>query len=151
MKKFKFTLQALLNVKLAMEKKHMGELSECNARLWEFERVQQENFRRQRDHEEHYALLLREGRLPVAEMALWRGAFLALRDQIVEQKGIIEQAQAEKARIQKVLLGVMRERKTLESLMEKQLAEHKALQKIEDAVAMDEFLSHQIYKNTAQG
>lgn len=145
MKKFKFTMQTLLNVKLTLEKQKMGELSECNARIREFERQQEENYARQETQALQYQELLEEG-LPVSEIALWRVAFLTLRDRIAEQAEVIEQAYGERARIQRALLTVIQERKMLEKLREKQLVEYKELQKAEDALAIDEFLSHQVYE-----
>ncbi len=145
MKKFKFTLQTLLNVKLAMEKRQKGELSECNARIHEFTRQQEANYAKRRQQAKEYNQLLQDG-MPLAEVALWRGAFVAIRQRILEQNAVIERTEDERERIQAALLSIMRERKALEALRDKQLEEYKALQKAEDAAAMDEFLSHQVYK-----
>ena len=145
MKKFKFTMQTLLNVKLTLEKQKMGELSACNARIQELERQQEGNYARQQQQNTQYTRLLEEG-LPVAEASLWRVAFLTLRERIAAQATLIENTYDERTRIQDALLAVMRERKMLEKLREKQQEEYKTLQKAEDAAAVDEFLSHKVFE-----
>ena len=144
MKKFKFTMQTLLNVKLTLEKQKIGELSNCNARIRELERQQEENYALQGEHTARYTEILEEG-LPVAEMRVWRVAFMALRDRIALQAAQIDNAYVERAQIQEALVALMQERKMLEKLREKQLEEYKVLQQAEDTAAAQEFLSHKIY------
>lgn len=144
MKKFRFTMQTLLNVKLTLEKQRMAEIAECAARVRAFEAEQEENLRAQAAQRKQFFELLSDG-LPVAEMVLWRSAFLSMKERIERQTRKIETAEDERRRVERQLLEIMRERKMLEKLREKQLEEYALAQRAEDAAVIDDFMSHKLY------
>ena len=144
MKKFRFTMQTLLNVKLTLEKQHKAEIAECAARIRRFEAEQQENFDLLSRQRGRYKLQLAEG-MPAAEVKIWRGSFLAMRECIERQAAKIETAEDERRRIERKLIEIMKERKMLEKLREKQLEEYGAEQRAEDAAIIDDFMSHKSF------
>lgn len=145
MKRFVFTMQTLLNVKNTMEKQHKAELAECSARLDEFRRRQEDNYAVQLSLGDRYREALTEG-LRVYEIPQWQGAFIQIREQIAYQAKVIEQAEAERERVQRLLVETMRERKMLETLRDKQYEEYKSAQRAEDAAVLDDYMSNSIYR-----
>ncbi|MDR0293402.1 MAG: flagellar FliJ family protein [Oscillospiraceae bacterium] len=146
MRKFVFTLQTVLNVKRALEKQHMAELSACNARIREFERVRLELIEREMGQHEAFRRQLSEGVSP-AELQLWGIANRAARERVEYQDKVLEQAEGERMRIEKKLIGVMQERKILENLRDKQREIYRAEQQRETAMEMTEFLSHEVFED----
>jgi flagellar FliJ protein len=144
MKKFRFTLQAALNVKKTLEKQAMGELSETNARIREFERAQAENFALQEEQNTQYRADLEEGINPTG-MMFWRWAQLAVRDKIEYQSKVLEQAEGERARIEKKLIALIRERKILEKLRERQMEAYREEERREAAAELADFMGHNVY------
>lgn len=145
MKAFKFTLQSLLNVKNTLEKQQKAELAAAEARLRELRQeleVLQLDLENQR---QTYLLKVRQGELTPSEMSYWSVGFRAMRERIETQHKKIETAENEKRKIQKKVIETMKERKALEKLKEKQLAEYRMAQKAEDAAITDEFVSNKIH------
>lgn len=146
MKKFVFTLQAVLNVKRAVEKQLMGELAECNARIRSFEELRRELIVRESEQHEEYRRQLSEGLSP-AEMQIWGFSNRAARERVEYQDKVLEQAEGERARIEKRLVAAMQERKILEKLREKQWEEYRVEEQREAAAAVAEFVGHEIFTN----
>jgi flagellar FliJ protein len=146
MKKFVFTLQAVLNVKRAQEKQKIAELAECNARILEFERLYEERLNYEREQNERYLRELRDGLTPLY-MMFWRWSQLALREQIEYRKRVLDEAESERQRIEAALVAAMRERKVLETLREKEWEAYRAEQQREAAAEMAEFMGHSVFSN----
>lgn len=145
MKKFVFTMQSLLNVKIALEKQQKAELSEANGRLARFRQAllaREEAFGRARAEAEEK---VRRGMS--AREVKWRGAgFRALFTAIEEERDKVFVAEEECRRLQKRLVDTMAERKMLERLREKQWAEYQEEGRRSEAAMIDDFLSNQLSK-----
>ena len=146
MKKFTFTLQSVLNVKRALEKQYMGELSECNARIRRFEQKRQELIEREAGQHEEFRRQTGEGLSP-ADWQLWGIANRAARERVAYQEKVLEQAEGERARIEKKLVAAMQERKILEKLRDKQQEAYRMEQQREAALEMSEFMGHDVFEN----
>lgn len=144
MRKFKFTLQSVLNVKLSLEKQYMAELGACEARIRLFQKELEEIMDRRERSRKEFRRAVSEG-LKAPELTVFSAGFAALREKIAAQRRKIETAEDEKRRVQSRLIEVMQERKMLEKLKEKQMEEYKLLQKAEDAAAIDDFLTNKIH------
>ncbi|MCL2003396.1 MAG: hypothetical protein FWG72_05255 [Oscillospiraceae bacterium] len=144
MKRFQFSLQSVLKVKRAQEKQQIAELTECNARIREFERLLEELFSEERAQNERYRQELEEGITPLY-MMFWRWAQMAVRDKIEYRKKVLEEAEGERQRIETALVAVMRERKVLERLREKEWEEYRAEQQRESAAELAEFMGHSVF------
>jgi flagellar FliJ protein len=144
MKKFQFTLQTVLNVKRAQEKQKIAELTECNARILEFERLYEERLNYEREQNERYRKELEEGLTPLY-MMFWRWSQLTLREQIAFRKRVLEDAEGERLRIEKALIAAMRERKVLERLREKEWETYRAEAQREEAAELAEFMGHSVF------
>ena len=144
MKKFTFTLQSVLNVKRAIERQQMGELSVVNARIRECERVRQELIGREMGQHEEFRRQITEG-LSAAELSLWHIGNRAARERVEYQDKVLEQAEGERLRIEKKLIAAMQERKILEKLRDKQMETYRAEQQREAAEEMSEFMGHDVF------
>ena len=143
MKKFKFTLHSLLNVKLSLEKQQKTELAAAQVRKEGFVReLAAMETRLAEQRAAHGA----QGGPPVSPFDLAaRGiGFRALFDRMEEQREKIRVAEAERVRIQMKLTDTMGERKMLEKLKNKQLEQYREEARREEAVAMDDYLSNQL-------
>lgn len=143
MKRFVFTLQSLLNVKLSVEKQYMAELGICEQRIQAFMKEKDTLVFRLNMKKTEFAQECKSGVKP-SDLATYSIGFKTLRDKILTQEEKIQMAEDEKARVQKKLVEVMGERKMLENLKEKQREEHKVQQRAEDAAAIDDFLSNKV-------
>jgi flagellar FliJ protein len=146
MKRFRFTLQSVLNVKRAQEKQKIAELTECNARIREFERMLDEQLATERQQNEQYRQELEEGITPLY-MMFWRWAQLAIRDKIEYRRKVLDEAEGERQRIETALVAAMRERKVLEKLREKEWEAYRAGQQREVAAELAEFMGHSVFSN----
>ena len=146
MKKFAFTLQTVLDVKRALEKQQMGELSDCNARIRGFEKKRRELTEREHAQHEEFRRQLEEGISP-AELKLWRDANLTARDRVAYQMTVLEQAEGERLRIEKKLVGLMQERKILEKLREQQWENYRAEERRAAAAELAEFMGHSVFND----
>ena len=144
MKKFRFTLQSVLNVKLSLEKQHMAELGACESRIRLFQNELEEIIDRRERSRREFQRSVSEG-LKSPELTVFAIGFVAIREKIDLQRRKIEIAEEEKRRIQSALIKVMQERKMLEKLKEKQIGEYKVLQRSEEAQEIDDFLTNKIH------
>ncbi|MCL2747323.1 MAG: flagellar export protein FliJ [Oscillospiraceae bacterium] len=143
MKKFKFTLKSLLDLKLAMERQQKAELAEARARRDRFVRGLMAMEVRFDEQRREY------GRVggPAChspDLALRDMGFRALFFHMDEQKERIRVAKEEGDRIQKKLIGLMTDRKILEKLREKQRERHREELQREEAAMIDDFLTNQL-------
>ncbi|MCL1806834.1 MAG: flagellar export protein FliJ [Oscillospiraceae bacterium] len=146
MKRFRFTLQSVLNVKRALEKQQMGELSVVNARIRTIEQKRQELIGIEMSQHEGFRRQMTEG-MTSADLKLWGGANRAARERVEYQDKVLEQAEGERMRIEKKLIAAMQERKILEKLREKQWEQYRAEQQREAAAEMAEFIGHEVFEN----
>jgi flagellar FliJ protein len=146
MKKFRFTLQSVLDVKRALEKQQMGELAACNARIRAFEKKRLEQIERECAQHEEFKRQLEDGISP-AELKLWREANLTARERVEYQEKVLEQAEGERLRIEKKLVGLMQERKILERLREKQWENYRAEERRAAASELAEFMGHSVFND----
>ncbi|MDR0670730.1 MAG: flagellar export protein FliJ [Oscillospiraceae bacterium] len=143
MKKFVFTMQSLLGVKIAVEKQVRAELAEARRRAERFRRElleKQEAFARQRAEAERKA---RRG-ISVRELRLQNIGFDALFESLARQSRKAEVAEEEAGRVRRRLIDTMRERKMLEKLKEKQWNAYREEVRREEALLIDDFLSNQL-------
>lgn len=147
MKKFKFTLQAPLNVKTMLEKQQKAELAAVNARIADFQRELQELRDTLDSQRKTYLTGMENGEFTPADMSLWSLGFKAMRERIALQNKKIETAEGERRRVQRKLIELMKERKILEKLRENQLAEYRTALKAEDAAIIDDFVTSKIHRD----
>jgi flagellar FliJ protein len=146
MKRFVFSLQTVLNVKRAQEKQKIAEITECNARILEFERLYEERLDHEREQNERYRRELEDGLTPLY-MMFWRWAQLTVREQIEYRKKVLDDAENERQRIETALIAAMRERKVLETLREKEWEAYRAELQRESAAELSEFMGHNVFTN----
>jgi flagellar FliJ protein len=139
MRKFKFTMQALYNVKTALEKQQKAELADANRRLHEFEIQLAQTLERVEFHRIEFERKVKEG-ISNTQLNVYGTGFRALREAVESIKEKIAVAEAEVERIQKKLIEIMQERKMLESLREKQIEEYKQECRMEEAKTLDDFI-----------
>ena len=148
MKKFKFTLKSLLDLKQAVERQHKSELGAAlaaqNRFVQELEVMDQELLRQRLE------LSRPADAVSPGELALRDIGFRALFQHMDEQKEKIRVAKLECERIRHKLTVVMSERKVLERLKEKQLALYKEEVSRQESIAIDEFLSNKLVVATAR-
>ena len=150
MKKFAFTLQSVLDIKRALEKQHMGELADCNARIRLFEERRAAAAEREHTQHEEFRRQLEDGISP-AELSLWRNANLTARDRLAYETEVLEQAEGERLRIEKKLVNLMRERKILEKLREKQWEAYREEERRAAALELSEFMGHSVFNEESEG
>ena len=133
-------------MKISLEKQQKAELGYAEQRLAALEKQLESIFERVARQMTVFHDKVKEGITPV-QMTVYAIGFRALQDSVERQKEKIAVAQAEKQRIQKKLVELMRERKMLETFYEKQLEEYKKEAQLEESKAIDDFLSNQIQRN----
>ena len=143
MKKFKFTLHSLLEVKLALEKQKKSELAAAQARLDAF-------VRDLADMEARLEAQRAEASSPGGpgikslDLAARDMGFKALFERMDIQREKIQVAEDERQRIRELLTETMRERKMLEKLREKQREQYREELHKEEAKVMDDYMSNQL-------
>lgn len=141
MKKFVFTLQALLNVKGSLEKQKKAELSEQNAVIKRLEDELEALYKRLEATVSEYNRKMQQGGMSPGDTAAYGSGFRAMYDKIREQVKRIQRAEAVKEKLQNELTELMGERKMLENLKEKQYFEYLEEVKRDDAKMIDDYLS----------
>ncbi len=150
MKKFQFTLQSLLNVKVALEKQSKAELAAAEQRIQGFLRELADMETRHQLQIAQYNEKLRRG-VQAQDLTAYAIGFRATYEGFARQRKKIEAAEGEKNRIRKKLADVMGERKMLEKLKDKQLAEYNEAAAKENANMIDDFLSNKITSGKTGG
>lgn len=143
MKKFKFSLQSLLNLKISLEKQQKYELAEAEARERELKRQLEDMRGEFSAAREDYNRRAAEG-INVLELVNYSNFFAGLRERIERQLEAVAVAEAEKERVQRALIETMRERKALEKLREKKFAEYLEECAREDEKAVSDFLASRV-------
>jgi flagellar FliJ protein len=151
MKKFKFTLTALLNVKISLEKQKMLELADQNRIIIMLEQELDALKNRLNASTDEYNLKMERGGMSAGDVAAYGTGIRALFDRIDDQLEKIRRAVRVKERITDELVALMGERKMLENLKEKQYQEYLEEARREDAKIMDDFMSTKIIGDQEDG
>ena len=146
MKKFIFSMKSLLNLKKSLEKQHKAELAEVEQRLRRFRLELDTIDARYAGRRREFSELSGNGELRAADFLIYAKGFEALRDKQDMQKLKIQASELERERVQKKVVEVMRERKTLEKLEEKQHSQYLEECKREDELIIGEFVSYNVSK-----
>ncbi|MDL2288048.1 flagellar FliJ family protein [Oscillospiraceae bacterium OttesenSCG-928-F05] len=140
MKRFRFTLQSLLGVKVALEKQRMAELAAVNQRLYALEAELLSMQERYSLHRSRFAAAGEEILSPT-DLNIYAVGFEALREQMETQRTRILECEREKEKIQALVVEVMQERKMLEKLKEKQYSAYLDDVRRDDALQVGEFVA----------
>lgn len=139
MKKFKFTLQTLLNIEVALEKEKKNELAVINAEIARLE-DKKDGFSQSMTEAMRYSFRTME----IADLMNTENYTRYLKKCIVDTELEIAVKQDEKSIAQTELIECMRKRKTYERLREKQLEIYKKEIEAENAKNIDDFVSASI-------
>lgn len=151
MKKFRFTLQSLLNVKMSLEKQKTAELADQNRIIKKLEgELDALNVRREKSAAE-YAEKMERGGMSAGDVASYSAGIRALHERIIAQMEKIRRAILVKDKIMAELVELMGERKMLENLREKQYQEYLEEARREDAKIIDDFMSTKIIGDNKDG
>ncbi|GHV20298.1 hypothetical protein FACS189425_10950 [Clostridia bacterium] len=144
MKKFRFTLQSLLGVKVSLEKQKTAELAEQSRIVRMLEDELADIKRRLNNSVAEFNRKMEQGGVPQGDAVSYSGGFRAARDHLAEQLKRITRAEKVREKLQKELTELMGERKMLEKIRERQYEEYLTEAAREDAKTMDDFLSNKI-------
>lgn len=141
MKKFKYSLQNILNVKYRLEEQAKGEFSIAQAKLNE-EIAKLENIYKQMNNYEAELKKLVSGRLDFQEILFTENAIEAKKNEAKEQKKRVIAANRALEQARAKLNEVMVERKTHEKLRDKAFEEYMDEFNKEEARETDELVSY---------
>jgi len=142
MKKFVFTLEAVARYKSTVEKKQKAELSRVMARLSALYREREEIERAQMDTAASLVRSLARGRDVIQELQRHDHYQMYLRALLEEVKKNIVVAEAEKKRIQALLLITLREQKALERLRSEQYQAYLEDVYREESLVINDLIAH---------
>ena len=142
MKKFVFTLQALYNYKLTVEKTQKAELKIAQNALVELQKEEQRLLDAYAENERSLNRALRENKNIATALAEHDSYFRYLRDALIELREKIIQAQAYVAECQGRLIITMREIKTYEKLRAEQYYEYLKEVQLEEEKEMGDLVSY---------
>ncbi len=143
MKKFTFSLQSLLGVKMTLEKQQMGELAAAEARVRDLEKDLDNMRLRFQITKAEYTEKLKVGMVPY-DITAYAIGFNSLKDKEEAQRDKIRAAEDDVYRIRSVLVETMRERKMLEKLRERHYEEYLDNVKRENEQIIGDFVANQI-------
>jgi len=124
MRKFKFTLQALFNYKLTVEKMQKADLRKAQQALRELVEEEQRLLLAYAENERSLEAALQRNEDVVAALAEHDAYFRFLRDALKEIRGRIEAAEEVVARCQERLIITMKELKTYAKLRSEQFRQY---------------------------
>lgn len=151
MKKFKFTLSTLLNVKISLEKQKTLELSDQNRIIIMLERELDALRVRLEASTEEFNQKMEKGGMSAGDVAAYSSGIRVLFDRISDQLEKIRRAVLVKEKITAELVALMGERKMLENLKEKQYQEYLDEGRREEAKILDDFMSTKIIGEQEDG
>jgi len=146
MRKFTFTLHALLHLKESLEKQERNNLAVITRKLHMLEAGRDELFRRRGGASASYGNELAEG-MQVAGTQRYTDYFRMMKDLIAEQDRKIRDAQEEIEACRKRLVEVLREIRMLENLRDKQYAQYLQEVQAEEDKMIGDFVSFQTNLN----
>ena len=144
MKKFKFTLQALYNYKLTVEKLQKAELKRAQQALQELLDEEQRLIKAWDDNERSLDEALRKGENVGAALTEHDAYFRFLRDALIEIRKRIVKAEEVVRECQERLIQTMKEIKTYVKLRDEQYQEYLKEVQAEEAKTMDDLVSFNV-------
>lgn len=139
MKKFKFTLQTLLNIEVALEKEKKNELAMIVAEIARLEELKEKYGNDMID-----AMRYSFKTMNISDLMNTENYTKYLKKRIEDTELEIAVKEDEKSVAQAALVECMRKRKTYERLKEKQLESYKKEVEAEEAKNIDDFVSASI-------
>lgn len=136
MKKFKFTLQTLLNVTVALEKEKKNKLAIINKQLNDLKDTRDGYYAEIEKTKEIYTSAVNLSDFMNADRYIQR-----MKEKIVQINVDISIKEYEKTEAQNDLIETMTNRKTYEKLREKQLIAYKKEVAIEESKILDDYMS----------
>ncbi|MCX7715735.1 MAG: flagellar FliJ family protein [Clostridia bacterium] len=136
MKRFKFSLQTLLNVALALEKEQKNALAVINNQLHELNEKKEAVIRRREDLNAFYAKAH-----SLDEFIYSNNYLMYLKEVLSSLDTEISVKEYEKEKVQTELAETMKKRKTYEKLREKQLEIYKKELESEESKYLNDFIS----------
>jgi len=149
MKKFKFTLQALYNYKLTVEKLQKAELAKAQQALQLLLNEEQRIIQAYADTERSLDEALRKGENIVAALTEHDAYFRFLRDSLVEVRKKIVRAEEIVRKCQEKLIVTMRELKAYDKLRDEQYQTWRAEAQAEEAKNIDDLVSFKVISEEA--
>jgi flagellar export protein FliJ len=146
LRKFTFTLHALLHLKESVEKQERNNLSVISRKLHALEAEREEMLTRRDSASASYGEHLAEG-MPVSDTRKFTDYFRMMKELISEQDRKIQDAQVEIEACRKRLMEVLREIRMLENLRDKQYAQYLQEVQAEDEKMIGDFVSFQTNMN----
>jgi flagellar FliJ protein len=146
MRKFTFTLHALLHLRQSVEKQERNNLAVITRKMHQLEDERDAMLLRRDEASEVYKAKLQEG-IPVSDTKQFTDYFRMMKDLLEEQARKILEAQQELEDCRRRLVEVMREIRTLEKLREKQYTEYMQEVQSEEERMIGDFVSYQTGQN----
>ena len=144
MKKFKFTLQALYNYKLTVERLQKAELNKAQQALRELQDEEARLVRAYADNERSLEEALRSRGDIVAALTEHDAYFRFLRDALIEVRVLIVNAEEVVRQCRERLIITMKELKTYLKLRDEQYQQYLKDVQEEDAKIMDDLVSFKV-------
>lgn len=142
MKKFSFTLQALLHLKESLEKQERNNLAVLTRRLNELLSDRDDMVRRRENASELYSAKLASGMM-ASETQQYTHYFRMMKETLEEQAKKIKLVQDDIEACRQKLVEVMREIHMYENLKDKQYQEYLQEVQIEEEKTIGDFVSYQ--------
>lgn len=142
MKKFTFTLQALLHLKESLEKQERNGLAAATRRLGALLREKEDMLGRREKAGADYAARLAQG-MPAPETQRFTDYFRMMKDLLAEQETKIRAAQEDIEACRRRLVEIMREIHMYENLREKQYQQYLKELQTEEEKAIGDFVTYQ--------
>lgn len=142
MKKFTFTLQALLHLKEALEKQERNSLAAATRRLNALVQERDDMLARRETASRDYSARL-SGGMMASETQRYTSYFRMMKEALELQDRKIRDAQAEIEACRQRLVEAMREIRMYENLREKQYQQYLQEMQIEEEKAIGDFVSFQ--------
>ena len=144
MKKFKFTLQAVYNYKLTVERLQKAELRKAQRALEELLNEEKRLLKAYADNEHSLGEALKKGDDIVAALSEHDAYFRYLRDALIEIRKLIVKAEEVVRQCQERLILTMRELKTYLRLRDEQYQLYLKEVAAEEAKEMDDLVSFNV-------
>ena len=144
MKRFKFSLQAVFNYKLTVEKQQKAELKKAQQALRELLDEEQRLLRSYADNERSLERALRVGRDVASALSEHDAWFRFLRDALKELRERIVKAEEVVAQCQGRLIATMKEIKTYKKLRDEQYGEYLKEVRDEEDKEMGDIISFSV-------
>jgi flagellar FliJ protein len=150
MKKFKFTLQALFNYKLTVEKMQKADLRRAQQVLRDLQNEEKRLLRAYADNEDSLERALSNNEDVVSTLSEHDAYFRFLRDALIEIRARIVKAEEVVAQCQERLIVTMKEIKTYNKLREEQYQRYRKEVQIEEDKEVGDLVSFNVVSDDIQ-